>query len=172
MIGFASLLLAVTVVQNRSDNLGATATLVAPATCTISAKAAPDVTIRIDPKNGWVANPPGVVARLRLVFDSGLPEYSYNGGAFPVQGVPVSNGAGTSYTFTFRTPILSIRGEAGTPPKVVEQGGRIFALTHEEHGWLVVELIAPNETGNGSNVTEAGLVGTGHYRIGPCKFEP
>jgi len=177
MIGLTSLLLAVTLAQGGIENLAGTATLIAPATCVISAKAAPDVTVRIDPKNGWVAEAPGVVGHLRLVIDSGLPGYGYNGG-FPVQGVPISNGADTSYTFTFKAPILSIRTSGGPPPgKIVEPGGRTFALTQEEHGSLVLDLIVPNVAGNSTsgihpNVTRAGQSGTGVYRIRSCTFEP
>jgi len=182
MIGLTSFLLAVTVVQARSDNLAATATLIAPATCIMSAKDPAGVTIRVDPTDGSTAKSP-VAGSLFIVIGTipHITQYGYNDGAYPVRGVPISGDAGTSYTFTFKAPIRRIADESGnlpgrpiTPPPIQP----IFALSHEVRGWLRLELFVPRVTGSGRpsgidvNATNTMQIGHGVYRIGPCRFEP
>ena len=180
MMGLTPFLLVVTMLLS-SINLAPTATLIAPAPCTISANDPTDVTIRVDPKDGWTAKS-FVAGRLFIVIGTfpHITQYGYNDGGYPVRGVPVLSDAGTTYTFTFKAPIRRIADESGnlpgrpiTPPPVQP----IFALSQEERGWLRLELFVPHVMGSdgasGTDVSATNVMqfGHGNYRIGPCTLE-
>ena len=179
MMGFATFLVMVTMLLS-GVNLASTATLIAPAPCAISAKDPADVTIRVDPKDSWVAKS-FVAGRLYIVIDTKphITQYGYDDD-HPVRGVPVSIDQGTSYTFTFKAPIrrvadqTNVPGRPITPPPVQP----IFVLSHEERGWLRLELFVPRVTGSdgGSGIdlsaTNVTQIGQGVYRLGPCTLEP
>jgi hypothetical protein len=179
MVLLAALVLAATLAQSNGDGLLGTATLIAPAECRISAKAGANVTVRVDPKDGWAAKG-SVAGSLFIVINTmpGTPVYAYDVNF--VQGVAVPSDVGTSYRFTFEGPIRrvpesSVRAPAKlTPPPAMP----IFAISNEEQGWLLLEVFSADVTrsDNGSaarlSVTDVRQSGHGVYRIAPCTFEP